>query len=127
MTQRPARSRARRLSPAPVLPPFDVPTRLLPERAFVVHLRDRGSPDGASAEISGRVEHVVSGRSAEFRTLAELSRFMKQMMTCRQAVAVAQGTSGRGPSRGPPATPRAISSLGGQGAIPRFQSKEIAR
>jgi hypothetical protein len=120
MTRRPARSRARWLPHASVPPPFEVPTRLLPERAFVVHLRDREPSGGARAGIAGRVEHVVSGRSVEFGSLAELSRFMKRMI-CRRAGRGEPGPSGRGP----PGRPRPISSAG-KGPATQFGAKEIA-
>src|SRR5262249_33431309 len=131
MPRRPARSRARRLPQAPESPPFEVPTRLLPERAFVVHLRDRESSSGERAGMTGRVEHVVSGRSAEFGSVAELSRFMKRM-TCRRAGSCGEGTSGRGRPRGPPVRPGPISSAGrdyticseGEGAMKRVDFVE---
>ena len=79
MNRRSARSRDRWLPEAPVASRFDSPTPRLPQRAFVVHLRD-GVPSGAAqGAVAGRVEHVVSGRSVEFASLAELSRFMKRM------------------------------------------------
>ena len=66
------------------------PTRLLPHRAFVVHLRERVASRETSAGLAGRVEHVTSGRVAEFESLAELSRFMRRL--ARQE---ACGQSGR--------------------------------
>lgn len=54
-------------------------TRLPPEGAFVVQFRD---PCGQSAAlpISGRVEHVVSGRVARFESLAELMKFVEGVL-----------------------------------------------
>jgi hypothetical protein len=50
-------------------------TRALPvEWAFVVHLRPRALPE--QGQISGRVEHVSSGRSAHFASLPELLAFL---------------------------------------------------
>lgn len=66
-------------SEGPVASPLGSPTPLLPQRAFVVHLRDGGSSGAAGAAMAGRVEHVVSGRIAEFASLADLRRFMARM------------------------------------------------
>jgi hypothetical protein len=52
-----------------------IPT-LPPERAFVVQLAADASPDG----WSGRVEHVVSGRSTHFHALDQLLAFMERWM-----------------------------------------------
>jgi len=49
---------------------------LLPERAFVVQLTADASPDG----WSGRVEHVVSGRSTHFGALDQLLAFIERWM-----------------------------------------------
>lgn len=81
------------LPEVPATGPFGSPTPLLPQRAFVVHLRD-GVPAGA--RMAGRVEHVVSGRIAEFACLAELRRFMARMAGRDDR----EGT----PPRTPPAT-----------------------
>jgi hypothetical protein len=43
-------------------------------RAFVVHLSDEADP--ASGLLVGRVEHLSSGGSAEFRTSEELVAFI---------------------------------------------------
>lgn len=48
--------------------------RLAPEGTFVIQLRS-GS-DVAHGAISGRVEHVVSGESEPFASLAEALEFM---------------------------------------------------
>ncbi|WP_428384566.1 hypothetical protein [Nevskia ramosa] len=55
--------------------PFPQPAAsLTPELAFVVQLQ---SPrPQASGELAGRVEHIASGRSLRFVSLAELSAFM---------------------------------------------------
>lgn len=46
---------------------------LSPERAFVIHLDS--SSDLSAQRPSGRVEHVQSGESAHFRSLADLFAF----------------------------------------------------
>jgi hypothetical protein len=46
--------------------------------AFVVHLTARGAE--APGLVQGRIEHVVSGRSAHFATEAELIGFMQQTL-----------------------------------------------
>lgn len=50
---------------------------MTPDRAFVVHLRRSSGSDDAA--LSGRIEHVISGRSARFDTLAELAAFMSEV------------------------------------------------
>jgi len=67
MRQSPSPQRRRSLQGRPTLPP---------ERAFVVQLAADASPDG----WSGRVEHVVSGRSTHFRALDQLLAFMERWM-----------------------------------------------
>jgi len=47
---------------------------LEPESAFVVQLR---SDAGMRRRLSGRVEHVMSGRSEQFASLAGLLAFMR--------------------------------------------------
>jgi hypothetical protein len=68
-TPRPA-ERARRggppLSPVPRSPYW----------AFVVQLQPDAS--GSPTQLAGRVEHVVSGRAAEFRSVAALVAFMRR-------------------------------------------------
>lgn len=48
---------------------------LHPDRTFVVQLRC--APGAGGAELVGRVEHVVSGEVARFRTTAELVAFLR--------------------------------------------------
>ncbi|MGH7322170.1 MAG: hypothetical protein ACRELA_21465 [Candidatus Rokuibacteriota bacterium] len=48
---------------------------LSPHWAFAVQLRDGASDPGG--RITGRVEHVVSGRATEFASLSELVQFMR--------------------------------------------------
>lgn len=55
---------------------------LTPDRAFVVQLRENAG--FGIGEISGRVEHVISGRSAGFCTLAELASFMGEVIAGKQ-------------------------------------------
>jgi hypothetical protein len=42
--------------------------------AFVVHLRPGALPE--EGLVAGRVEHIVSGRSEQFGSLAELLAFL---------------------------------------------------
>jgi hypothetical protein len=51
---------------------------LAPASAFVVHLSVRGTE--APELVQGRIEHVVSGRSAHFASSAELIGFMQQTL-----------------------------------------------
>lgn len=53
-----------RRDPAPGASP------LLPERAFVIHLRSQGEGDGEA--FVGRIEHIVSGEVRRFASGAEL-------------------------------------------------------
>jgi hypothetical protein len=55
---------------------------LSPQWAFVVQLRE-GTPL-APAQLSGRVEHLVSGQATPFASLAELLAFMVQILTPRR-------------------------------------------
>ena len=57
--------------PAQLRPRF---TPLLPDRAFVVQLRE--SPPLSPETFTGRAEHISSGRSILFDSLAELYEFM---------------------------------------------------
>jgi hypothetical protein len=50
---------------------------LLPERAFVLHLDASAEPP---RRITGRVEHVRSGRVAHVTTLAELLTFLADVL-----------------------------------------------
>ena len=52
----------------------DVPP-LLPERAFVVEFSS-GGETSRKEYLSGRVEHVVSGRAARFASAGELLDFV---------------------------------------------------
>ncbi len=49
------------------------------DRAFVVQLR-RPARSGTGAVWAGRVEHVVSGRSARFDGCDELRRFVEELL-----------------------------------------------
>jgi hypothetical protein len=55
-------------------------------RAFVVQLH--AESDVARGLVFGRVEHVVSGEAAHFRTLDELVAFMAGVLAARPARAV---------------------------------------
>lgn len=58
--------------PAPAAP-------LSPHWAFVVQLRE-GTPLSPQG-IQGRVEHITSGRVADFTSLAVLMRFIEEVLT----------------------------------------------
>jgi hypothetical protein len=51
--------------------------------AFVVHLRI--SSKVARGQVAGRVEHVVSGQSTQFNSLAELLAFMARVLATVRA------------------------------------------
>jgi hypothetical protein len=52
--------------------------RLTPDGAFVVQF-ETGS-DLAGGSVGGRVEHIQSGRAAQFHSLDELLRFVGTML-----------------------------------------------
>jgi hypothetical protein len=56
--------------------------RFPPERAFVVHL---SAAAYSSEPTSGRVEHVVSGRSVRFESLDALSQFFRAVLATEVA------------------------------------------
>ena len=62
--------------PSPVESVEEAP--LSPRRAFVVQFRE--SADEAHERFAGRVEHVVSGRAAHFRSPEQLTRFMRRVL-----------------------------------------------
>ena len=73
----------RGLSIANVLPPSKEKHGLLsPRRAFVVQFRESG--DGADL-FAGRVEHVVTGHTAHFHSMRELTRFMRRILETNAA------------------------------------------
>jgi hypothetical protein len=53
-------------------------TPLSPRRAFIVQFRE-GTGD-AQDRFEGRVEHMVSGHAARFRSPAQLTRFMRRVL-----------------------------------------------
>jgi len=58
--------------------------------AFVIQFRDAG--DSGMGQHSGRVEHVSSGRTANFHSLDELPELLLQMLK----TAASSETAGRG-------------------------------
>jgi hypothetical protein len=51
---------------------------LQPAKAFVIQFRAAAESQGI--RLSGRVEHVSSGRTANFQSLEELSELLLQML-----------------------------------------------
>jgi hypothetical protein len=66
-------------------------------RSFIVRLYP--GDDLEAGEISGRVEHVVSGEAGEFRSVEELLRFMAAGCAARPAGRSNRGRVGRQKSR----------------------------
>lgn len=64
-------------------PSAEAPSALSPHRAFVVQFR--AETDIAQGRCTGRVEHVVSGQSTRFASLAELLAFMAQVLAAIRA------------------------------------------
>ena len=54
-------------------------------RAFVVQLHATAAV--AQGQLSGRVEHVLSGQAAHFQTLNELLAFMARVLTGLESAA----------------------------------------
>lgn len=61
----------------------DTSQRLSPDGAFVVQFTT--GTDLAAGPVSGRVEHVQSGRAAQFASLDELLRFVGTILARRAA------------------------------------------
>jgi hypothetical protein len=61
---------------SPVVAPIDAP--LSPQWAFVVQFR--APTTGGPAWEAGRVEHLVSGHTSHFQSLAELAAFFAQAL-----------------------------------------------
>lgn len=57
--------------------------------AFVIQFRDSG--DGGTSQHSGRVEHVSSGRTANFRSLEELPELLLLMLKTASSEAPGRG------------------------------------
>jgi hypothetical protein len=60
-------------------PPSRSERRLTPDGAFVVQFETGSDLDAGS--VGGRVEHVQSGRAAQFASLDELLRFVGTTLT----------------------------------------------
>jgi hypothetical protein len=54
------------------------PNSLSIHRSFIVRLYPGANPD--ARDISGWIEHVVSGEAEEFRSVEELLRFIGQLL-----------------------------------------------
>ncbi len=61
-------------------PPASDSATLTPDRAFVVEFA--GAPHGD--RLSGRIEHVVSGRAARFASAGELLEFVQGVLHARR-------------------------------------------
>jgi hypothetical protein len=81
---------------------------LLPHAAFVVRLgRDFVAAEGT---VTGRVEHVASGRAARFSSTAELVEFMRTTLARRAEDAASACGEGGKPAGRPSAAPGRIDS-----------------
>lgn len=60
------------------LPPRGLPNPLPATLAFVVQF---GAASASGEHITGRIEHVVSGRQRRFRSGAELLEALREMLT----------------------------------------------
>jgi hypothetical protein len=72
-----------------------------------MHLRDEVPSGAGRAAIGGRVEHVVSGRSVEFASLAELGEFMRRMAGRADRGPTVSPLAPSPPSAGHPGAPEA--------------------
>jgi hypothetical protein len=59
--------------------------RLPPNRAFVVQFED--GTDLAAGLVGGRVEHVQSGRAAQFASIDELLQFVGSLLAAPEQTA----------------------------------------
>jgi len=59
------------------------PAPLSVYRAFVVHFRE--NRDVGRGDVTGRVEHVLSGQSAHFESLQELLTFIARVLATVRA------------------------------------------
>jgi hypothetical protein len=58
------------------------PAPLTPDRAFVVQLRQSSAL--TLEALSGRIEHIVSGRATSFTSVGELLGFMEKTLSRRE-------------------------------------------
>jgi hypothetical protein len=65
---------------------------LLPRGAFLVEFN---SGETAPDELSGRVEHIVSGRATSFKSVSKLIDFMRGVLALGHVNARARGRPGR--------------------------------
>lgn len=66
-------------------------TAIPPATAFIVQFP---APSGAGAEASARVEHVASGRSAQFTSTRELLGFFSEILSCEVSTMGQRAPSG---------------------------------
>ena len=66
--------RPRHIEETPGTTSGDEPAALSPQRAFVVHFRRPNR--NLAAQPGGRIEHIVSGRSARFSSMEQLLEFV---------------------------------------------------
>lgn len=64
--------------------PGNVPQKLSPDAAFVVHLLPEVGDSPASG-VSGRVEHVATGKALRFGSSTELLEFMHRVVAEKSA------------------------------------------
>ena len=62
----------------PITPDSSAENVLPVDRAFVMQLNATATTQG---QLSGRVEHVVSGQAAHFQTLDQLLAFIARVLT----------------------------------------------
>ena len=63
-------------------PDAPLPAPLTPDRAFVVQVRQSSALTPEA--LSGRIEHIVSGRATSFTSVGEVLRFMQQTLSRRE-------------------------------------------
>jgi hypothetical protein len=79
-------------SPPKTHGPLQVESPLSPHRAFVVQFRLETNIAGG--QVSGRVEHVVSGQTTHFASVEELLAFIGQVLATVRAPPRRKGRSG---------------------------------
>jgi len=95
-------------------PGFQGASRLSVHRAFVVHFATGGNP--RRRRFQGRVEHLSSGRTARFSSLAQLLEFVADVVDGSGAPVPRSSIDGN-PTENKPATARSSKTRAGRTGV----------